>query len=118
MATTPEAQATAARCNLRLYRGDDRGIQMMLKDSSGAPIALPASTWTSQIKDKIGGTLLASFTVDATQAASGIITLGIAHADSAALPSRCVYDLQVNDAGSITTYMQGTISMEGEVTQP
>lgn len=118
MATTPEVEATAARCNLRLYRGDDRGVQFTFKDSSGNPLVLATSAWTSQIKDKIGGTLLASFTVDASQAASGIVTLGLAHTDSAALPSRCVYDIQLNDAGSITTYLQGTITMEGEVTQP
>ena len=114
----PEVQATAAKCNLRLYRGDDRGVQMTFKDSTGTPIALPSSTWSSQIKDKVAGTLLASFTVDSTQSASGIIKLGIAHTDSAGLPSRCVYDLQCDDNGSLTTYLQGSITMEGEVTQP
>jgi len=119
MAITPEVGATAAKVNLRLYRGDDRGIQFTFTDSSSAPIALPTSTWTSQIRAAVGAAdVLASFTVDASQAATGVVKISLAHTDSATLPARCVYDLQVNSAGSITTYIQGSISMDGEVTQP
>lgn len=117
MATTPEVEATAGKVNLRFYRGDDRGVQFTFTNA-GTPIVLPTSTWTSQIRAKAGDPVLASFTVDSTQAGSGIIKVGLAHADSAMLPTRCLYDLQVNDAGSITTYLQGTITMEGEVTVP
>lgn len=56
---------------------------------------------------------LAEFDVDMTEAADGVVTLRLSREQTAALPSVCVWDLQVDDV----TWLTGQVAVTGDVTR-
>lgn len=76
------------------------------------------STFDAQIRDVRGGTLLADFAVDTTDAATGEIVLELTSEQTAGLPARCVWDLAETDpAGRRLPLLTGEVHVTGWVTE-
>lgn len=112
---TPKVRAVPGALDLEIWRGDDIDLELVLVDDDDAPMVLPTSGWASDVKQAIGGDVLASFTIDASQGADGIIHLILAAADNAVETDKCVWDLQCSTGGK-RTYLAGKCVFEGEVT--
>lgn len=106
-----------------LYRGDDEGrnkVTITLTDSDDAPVDLTAfgDTWTSQARTSARAADAIDLTVDVSEAADGVLEVRLPVADSADLPGRLVFDVQVT-GGAISplTVFAGTFNAEGQVTR-
>jgi hypothetical protein len=101
--------------DLDLYVGDGFGLEFSFVDKdSGDPYPL-TGTFSAQVRH--AGELLTGFTIDTTDAANGVITLGLAPAQVDLIVSGSVWDLQqMSDVGVIRTWYRGTIRMFGDVT--
>lgn len=81
-------------------------------------VDVSAYTWEAQIRATTGAdTVLASWTIDDTNAASGEVELSLPGETTADLPATCVWDLQGTAGGEVTTVLKGTIVVEAEVTR-
>ena len=91
------------------------------------PVALSGYTARMQVKDKVGGTVLASTDVDdapkdvitvTVDDVTKTITIAIAATDTAAFAwKKGVYDLEmVSGSGEVTALLTGNISVTAEVT--
>lgn len=104
-------------CGLQVYRGDTFVQSFTFEDSvTGNPITLDG-TWMAQVRQDVNATApLATFTVDATQAAAGKVLLSLNGLTTTTLTSG-VWDLQRTDAnGTVTTWLYGTVSVTPDVT--
>lgn len=106
-----------ASVHLRLYRGDTftRQFTFSIKDT-GEPVPL-TGTWEAQVRDAAEGEILASFTVDMTDAATGSLLLTLDGADVNALPDFGVWDLQQTDT-ALRTWCRGSVYVYTDVTRP
>ncbi len=118
--------------NLKLYRGDTRiwtsvfteldanGEPVLDDDDNPVPIDLTGLTWLCQIRnDRARGDVVAEIDIDDTDAENGVIvrTLTAAEADALdpALESLS-WDLQSTDGdGTVRTWLSGSVSVEGDV---
>lgn len=111
-----------------VWRGDPLTITVTVKDSAGNPVNLTTygSTFASQIRTSIdAATVTATFTVDATNAATGVLKLSLTGTQTAALKrttdkggnTSYGFDVQATDAsGNNTTLVYGYLSVDGEWT--
>jgi hypothetical protein len=108
--------------DINVYRGDKVGP---LQFTPTAPVDLSGYTWLAQIratKDE-PATVVATFTVDASGASTGVIALTLPHAQSALLATTdgratYFYDVQatnVSDATDVKTWFAGKIKVTGDV---
>lgn len=104
--------------DLQVYRGDDPLFQVTMTEG-GTPVVLPTTGWTAQIRESTSPTspVLATFTIDASTAATGVLRLSLAGADTAGLPSSAAWDLQCTDGGKVRTYLAGSVVATGQVTR-
>ena len=105
--------------SIALRRGKGGSFRVDFKDADGDPIALPTTGWASQIrvKELIDAELLMTFTIDASTAASGYVTLSFTGDMVAAMPANAkkgFWDLDCADADDC--YVAGVVTIEGEVT--
>lgn len=109
-----------ARRDLEIYRGDDYSHQITFVDANNAPLDVSAYTFTAEIRDRSegGAQVYATFTVDMTQAATGIITLHLAAADTRIKTDVAYWDLQVDTGSAIQTWLAGKVTASGDVTHP
>jgi hypothetical protein len=117
---TTAVVATPAAVDLRLYGGDDFTMALTVTDSTGTAIDLTTSTVTATIRQlpmvpapATSPPVLANFTCTV---ATNVVTLKLAHSDSANLPARCVWDCQRADAtGNITSLAGGKVYVAPQV---
>lgn len=112
--------------DISFTQGDSFIVTFTLKDSGGTPVSLATATITSQIKTKQSATAaaLASFTVDATNAATGIIILTLPAATTSTFAvtkddgsNVLYYDVQVTwPSTAVQTVVGGTITVLAQVT--
>ncbi len=93
------------------------------RDSSGDLVDLTSYTLRMTIKNKVGGTSIASSTGGSPKialtngGAAGTITITITGANTATLSFiRAVYDLEIVLGAVITRLIQGIIEMDKEIT--
>lgn len=108
--------------DLNIYQGDTFRISFRILDSNNDPLDLTGQTPKSEIRDAPGGTLIESFTATlATQSGDtlGQVDLEMASADTTALTPGTigVWDLQLTNAGEVTTYIGGSVTVQAEVTE-
>mgnify|MGYP003582894892 CR=1 FL=1 len=103
--------------DLSIYRGDDVNFQPTLVDEDQAPLVLPTTGWRAQVRADTDPTSEVLFTiaVDGTDAATGVIGLYLAGADTADLEGTVVWDLENTETGR--TYLAGKIRPQGEVSR-
>ena len=90
-----------------------------VKDASGTVVNLTGFLGRGQIRDKIGGSLIASFTVTITDAVNGEVTISMLPSTSASLSwDGCyVYDIEVYSGVAVVyRILQGRVKLSKEVT--
>ena len=102
---------------LRIYRGDDIGFKITLQQS-GSPIDAPTSGWSAQIRARANpdSPVLATFAIDASEAADGVLRLSLTGSETLALPKKAQWDIQC-DANGVRTYLAGDLLVDEQVTQ-
>jgi hypothetical protein len=110
-----------ALLNLSLYAGDSVSLSFAFSDLNGVPVNM-SGTWSAQVRSAPGAAdpPLEVFTVDVTQAASGIITASLSAAQTAAMPiaTALAWDIQqVSGIGTRTTH-RGSLTLTEDVTRP
>ena len=99
------------------YQGDTLQLTFNFTDANDVPVVLPTTGWRAQIRQTAASeTILASFTIDSTDAATGVLVLTLAAAASESLTGG-IWDLESSDGGVVRTYLRGTVRFEVDVTR-
>jgi hypothetical protein len=114
-----------AELDLTIYAGDDLAMQFTFVDAASAPIDM-SGTWSASIKPINAletDPPLQTFTVDASNAATGVIVISLTGAETGGLPApsdaSLAWDIQRTDPnGVVRTTHRGTISVVDDVTPP
>lgn len=103
--------------HLTVWRGDSPNFQVTITDTeSGDPMVLPTTGWRSQVRaSTTSADVLFTITVDATDAATGVLVLSVDGADTAAVTANAVYDLENTDLER--TFLSGKFRLKGEVSR-
>lgn len=104
-----------------IRRGDDweHTLRFWTDASKTTPLVLTGRTYTAQLRQSPESEVAADLEVDATDLATGVIVLTLAHADTADLPARSyVWDLQEVASGVVTTLLAGRVHVAKDVTRP
>jgi hypothetical protein len=121
----------AGKYNLEIAQGSDYTLAMTLKDPTGTPIDLTGHTFTGQIRKTASDfTVQASFTfillnqgtdpgrvnMSLSAATSSGITLNKSQGASRKITTM-TYDVESDNAGSITRWLEGLVQLSPEVTK-
>lgn len=111
--------------DITIRRGDTEVLEVTVLDDDDAPVPIAAATFAFTVKrsrkdpdDRAVITLTTGTGIVATDAPAGKLEVTISAAQSGALtPGRYDYDLQMTDSGIVTTIVDGTMLVEGDVTR-
>ncbi len=108
-----------AKLNFSITRGDDFAESFTIQEGDPlAPVDVSARTYTAQVRAAADATAVtATFTVDMTDAATGVIVLRIADTVTDDLSGAYVWDLQQDVAGVIRTLAGGAFTVIPDVTR-
>lgn len=110
--------STPGTLNLSEVQGDDWTLTLSFTNSLGYAVDLSGATWNAQVRRNYkDDNVAATWTVDTSGAASGVLALSLSHTATAALTkSHYYWDLQ-QTSGTVTTLLIGEITMIPEVTR-
>lgn len=103
--------------NLDLYRGDSYAWRFTLFEDafSTVPVDLATATVKAEIRNASAGTTIVPLTAVITQ--PNIVDVSLTAIQSAALPAKGVWDLQLTFADlSVRTVVAGSVAVTGDVT--
>lgn len=108
-----------ARLDYEFVRGDDFADEITIEEGDPlAPADVSARTYTAQVRTTADATdVTATFSIDMTDAATGIIVLRIADTVTATMDGSYVWDLQQDTAGVIRTMAGGAFTLRKDVTR-
>lgn len=121
MGRSGQIDLTPQNVDLELYAGDGASLKLVVADIDGNPIPIDG-TVTAQIRStRTDPTVAAAWAVDLSQAAQGIIFLGLTGLQTADLVNGAdfsgFWDVEWNPATQEpVTLMQGKVSCELDVT--
>lgn len=110
-----------------IARGDDQTIRFTVTDSTGAVLNVSAGTFKFTVKDDIDDAIAdalfqkqspAGNGIDLTSAASGIVDVNVAAADTQALSGPKFWDLEMVLAGKTRTLAGGVFRVRKDITTP
>ena len=109
----------AARRDLEIYQGDTFTHEIRIVDADGDPINVSGKTFESQIRRRSSyDTIEATFSVDMTNAATGVVVFTIDAATCADLETGVHrYDVHQIVGGVVLTLVFGRVDVRGEVTR-
>jgi hypothetical protein len=109
----------AARRDLEIYQGDTFTHEIRIVDADGDPINVSGKTFESQVRRRSSyDTIEATFSVDMTNAATGVVVFTIDAATCADLETGVHrYDVQQIVGGVVLTLVFGRVDVRGEVTR-
>lgn len=109
---------TPARLDLRFVRGDDASVVLTFKDDSDVVIDMSDSTFAAQFRRIPDDPNEYSFTIDDSQASSGIVVLNVDHDVASGCLNSYYWDIQriYRSDGVIQTLMGGSIDFVPDVT--
>ena len=115
----PTVKVIPGKLNYTMTRGDDFAAEMTIQEGNPlAPVDVSARTYTAQIRATADAlTVTATFSVDMTDAATGIVVLRLADTVTDDLGGSYVWDLQQNTAGVIRTLVGGNFVVLDDVTR-
>ena len=111
MTTGTVVQATPAKINLVVYRGDT-WVQQFRFLEDDTPIDLTGLTVQAQARSTLGETT--SLVATVTDALDGTISVSLPAGSLE--PDFYSYDIEVDEGGAITTWVRGTLQIERDVT--
>lgn len=103
----------------RLTRGDDFADTVTIKE--GDPLAavdVSARVYTAQVRATADGDVVASMSIDMTDAASGQVSYSILGSVTDDLLGDYVWDFQQSTGGVVRTLMGGKFRVASDVTRP
>jgi hypothetical protein len=108
-----------AKLNFKITRGDDFAESFTIQEGDPlAPVDVSARTYTAQVRSDVDATTVtATFSVDMTDAATGVIVLRLADTVTDDLSGAYVWDLQQDSAGVIRTLAGGAFNVSPDVTR-
>ena len=108
----------AARRDLEAYQGDTFTHEIRMQNS-GNPINVSGSTFASQVRKRANySTIEATFSVDMTNAATGIVVFTLSASQTAGLlAGRYRYDVHQITGSTVLTLTYGNFELRGEVTR-
>ena len=104
--------------DLTIYRGDDTNFRVTITDTeSGDPLVLPTTGWRAQVRvTRDAEDVLFTLTVDGADAATGVVGLSIAGADTGSVTvDSAFWDLENTDVDR--TFLAGKIRLKGQVSR-
>lgn len=115
----PSVKTLPGKLNFSMTRGDDFAHQFTIQEGDPlAPVDVSARTYTAQVRAAADSTtVVATFSVDMTSAATGIVILRIADTVTDDLSGPYVWDLQQDSAGVIRTLVGGSFTVVPDVTR-
>lgn len=109
---------TPAKLNYTIVRGDDFADTVTIKEGDPAvAVDVSARTYTAQVRSTPDGTVVASMTIDMTDAATGIVAYSLPDTTTDDLDGAYVWDFQQDTAGVIRTLMGGSFVVLKDVTR-
>ena len=113
---------------LRIYRGDtyEKQLTITQRDPNTGdlvPVDLRGygNSWAAQLRPSEDSTVFIPFDVDTTDAATGILMLRLSSLATADIPSKGVWDVQVEDTTQnpvvVRTLLRGTFERIRDVTK-
>lgn len=114
----PSVKIIPAKLNYTVVRGDDFADQVTIKEGD-PPVAADVSTrtYTAQVRASADGDVVASFTIDMSSAASGVVGYAIADTVTDDLAGGYVWDFQQEVGGVTRTLMGGSFVVLKDVTR-
>lgn len=116
------ATALPATYNITAYRGDTKEWTLTFTDDDDAPVDMSGKTWLAQIRATLDepDSVIATFTVDTTSAATGVLGLTLPATQSALLvtvkgKATYYWDLQATESGVVKTWLAGKVTVTGDV---
>lgn len=108
----------AATVNLSIDQGSSFSTSIVVKGSTGNPTNLTGYTAYAQMRKSYYSSTAYNFTASISGPTTGTIMLALSPTASAAIPAgRYVYDVEINADSTITRVVQGTVTVDPEVTQ-
>lgn len=109
----------AGERDITIYKGDSYTHQINIRNSANSAINIAGRTYVSQIrKSKASETVVASFTIEITNAANGVLTMSMTASTTSNINTGIYYyDLQETNGSTITTLMGGKVTVTGEVSR-
>jgi hypothetical protein len=111
-----------ATLDLTIYRGDEASLTLTITED-GEPAVLPETGWKAQVRARrttaanaADFPVLMEFSIDASDAADGVLILSWDGDDIDALPKKAYWDLQ-NDDPAVLTRLGGVLIPEDQVTR-
>jgi hypothetical protein len=107
-----------AKLNYTLVRGDDFADTVTISEGDPpAPADVSARTYTAQVRSTPDGAVIASMTVDMSNAATGVVGYALEDTVTAGLAGSYVWDFQQDVGGVIRTLMGGSFVVLKDVTR-
>lgn len=109
----------ASRKDLTLYQGADYSLSLQLKQPDGAVVDLTGWTGKSEIRNRAGGRLLATFGLDINTTKVNTIILSLPYTTTTTIQQgEYEWDLFLQDAvGKRSKYLEGKVIVDPAVTQ-
>lgn len=103
--------------SFKVYSGDTFAFRMTLEADTVA-YDVTSHTFAGEIKERGKSTVVATFDIDIEDANDGIILVTLPATESANLIAgkKYVYDIEMDNAGAVSTLLQGPILVTGDVT--
>jgi len=105
--------------NLTFVRGDTETVQVTMTSDGSTPVNITGRTYAAQLRTTPDiAAISATATCAITDAANGVMQAVFSATSTAALdPGYYYWDLQENASGTITTVLQGTVTVLADVTR-
>jgi hypothetical protein len=110
----------SASYNITIEQGTDWTRDLFLTTATQGYISLAGSTFTAQIRQMPGGTVVTQIATSVVSAAGGQLRLTVTSAASLLVPTAgAKYDLvQVTSAGIATRLLEGAVTLSPRITVP
>ena len=111
MADITVVEVVAERADLGFHQGDDFTLTLTFAEN------VSTSTFAAQVRPTVKSSTSWAFSVDMTDAATGVVVFTLAKADTAAMPASGNWDLEETKSGKTTTLLKGRVRVSREVTR-
>jgi hypothetical protein len=109
---------TPAKLNYTIVRGDDFADTVTIKEGDpSAAVDVSTRTYTAQVRASADGAVIASMTIDMTDAATGVVAYSLPDTTTDDLSGAYVWDFQQDTGGVIRTLMGGSFVVLKDVTR-